>query len=62
MKNVLLISQDSVLYGAPKSMLNIIDGLKDKVNFTVLVPYEGELVDELNKRNIKVYISKFTSL
>lgn len=59
MKNVLFISHDTVMYGAPKSMLNIIDGLKDKVNFVVLVPYEGGLVDELKRRNVKVYISKY---
>lgn len=59
MKNVLFISQDAVLYGAPKSMLNIIDGLKDKVNFTILVPYEGDLVEELKKRNVRVIISRY---
>lgn len=59
MKNILFISHDSVPYGAPKSMLNIIDGLKDDINFTVLLPYHGSIVDDLEKNKIKWYISRY---
>ena len=59
MKNILFISHDSVPYGAPKSMLNIIDGLKDDVNFIVLLPYHGSIVDDLEKNKIKWYISRY---
>jgi glycosyltransferase involved in cell wall biosynthesis len=59
MKNILFISHDSVPYGAPKSMLNIIDGLKNDVNFTVLLPYQGAIVDELEKNKVKWYISRY---
>ena len=59
MKNILFISHDSVPYGAPKSMLNIVDGLKDDVNFTVLLPYHGSIVDDLEKNKIKWYISRY---
>ena len=59
MKNVLFISHDAVPYGAPKSMVNIIDGLREKVNFIVLTPYIGGVVTELEKRGIKNYISRY---
>lgn len=58
-KTVLLISHDTELYGAPRSLLNIVDGLKEKVNIVVLVPHGGDLVSELKKYPINIYISKF---
>ena len=57
--NVLFISHDAVPYGAPKSMINIIDGLQQDVNFVVLLPYNGGIVPELKRRKIKYNISRF---
>lgn len=59
MKSILFISHDSELYGAPRSLLNIVDGLKHEYNFITLVPKNGALIDELHKIGIKTYISRF---
>ncbi|WP_312765415.1 glycosyltransferase [Epilithonimonas sp.] len=57
--NVLFISHDAVAYGAPKSMVNIIDGLQQDINFVVLLPYKGNIISELEKRDIKYYTSRY---
>lgn len=57
--NVLFISHDASPYGAPKSMINIIDGLQDEVNFIVLLPYSGGIDKELNNRRIKYFVSRY---
>lgn len=59
MLKVLFISHDAVPYGAPKSMVNIIDGLQQQVYFVVLLPYEGGIKTELETRGIKNYVSRY---
>ena len=59
MLKVLFISHDAVPYGAPKSMVNIIDGLQQQVCFVVLLPYEGGIKTELEIRGIKNYVSRY---
>ena len=59
MIKILFISHDAALYGAPKSMVNIIDGLHGKIDFFVLLPYEGGITAELEKRGIKYSVSRY---
>lgn len=59
MLNILFISHDSVPYGAPKSMLNIINGLKSDINFTILIPYKGSIQGELDEKGFNYYISRY---
>ena len=60
--NILFISHEADLNGASKSMINIIDELKDKHTFYVILRYTcGEVYDALVSRNIKVYSIKYIS-
>lgn len=59
MLKVLFISHDAVPYGAPKSMMNIVDGLQQNVDFVVLLPYEGGIKNELESRGTKHYVSRY---
>nr|WP_296047214.1 glycosyltransferase family 4 protein [uncultured Blautia sp.] len=53
--NVLFITHERNLNGASKSMLNLIDELRDKHAFYVVSSFsEGPVVDELKQRNIKI--------
>lgn len=45
------------MYGANKSLINIIEELKDTIDFFVITPHAGPLINELKKRKIKVSIS-----
>ena len=50
---VLLIAHEKNLGGASRSMINLIDALKGKVEFFVVLPYsEGEVAEELKKRGV----------
>lgn len=59
MINILFISHDASPYGAPKSMINIIDGLQNEVSFVVLLPYSGGIDKELKSRGIKYFVSRY---
>jgi glycosyltransferase involved in cell wall biosynthesis len=59
MIKTLFISHDAALYGAPKSMVNIIDGLQGKADFIVLLPYKGGISIELEKRGIHYVSSRY---
>jgi len=51
--NILFITHYSSLYGANRSLLLLLEGLKENnFNPMVFVPDEGPLIDELKKRNI----------
>ncbi|WP_027643293.1 glycosyltransferase family 4 protein [Enterocloster clostridioformis] len=56
--NVLFIGHEKNLNGASRSMINLIDELSDRCNFTVVLPYkEGAVIDALRKRSIDpVYV------
>lgn len=56
---ILFITHYSDLYGANRSMLNLIDGLKNQVEAIVLSPKDGLLIEELKKRNISYFIQEF---
>lgn len=57
---VMFISHASDLYGAPKSLLDLIDGLLLKrVQCSMVLPGKGPLIEELRKRNIKFYVIPF---
>ena len=58
--NILFITHYSSLYGANRSLLLLLEGLKEN-NFTplVFVPDEGPLIDELKKLNITYRKFKF---
>lgn len=57
MKNVLFITHYSELYGANKSLLVLLDGLKNEGFFPfVIIPHKGSIETELGKRNIPFLI------
>ena len=57
---VLFVTHYSELYGANRSLLGLIENLKNRgVNISVLLPREGPLLDKLNSLDIKVYIINF---
>lgn len=59
--NILVVSHENDLSGANKSLLSVINGLKSKHNFVVLVNSKnGDLSDELKKIGIKVIYSHYT--
>lgn len=58
--NILFITHYSALYGANKSMLNLLDGLADfKINSLVVVPEYGGVCERLEKKDIPYVIQKF---
>lgn len=57
--NVLFITHYSGLYGANKSMLNLINGLSNKINPIVILLCDGDLVTELIKLEVPYYIIKY---
>jgi len=57
---ILFITHYSSLYGANRSLLLLLEGLKENnFNPMILVPDEGPLIDELKKRNIAYRKFKF---
>lgn len=56
MKNILFIHQSADLYGSDKTLLYLVESIKDVVNPIVVVPEKGPLTDELHKINIPVFI------
>ncbi|MDJ0843285.1 glycosyltransferase [Crocosphaera sp.] len=58
--NVLFFSHYTDLYGANRSLLNLIDGLKNNsVNCHVIIPQKGEITKYLKYRNIPFAIIPF---
>lgn len=59
-RNILVVAHEHMLNGASQSLLNLMDELKDKCNFIVIVAYDyGLFLDELIKRDLKVYYVPF---
>jgi len=56
MKNILFVHQSADLYGSDKTLLFLVDSIKDTVNPIVVVPEEGPLTDELKKIDVEVLI------
>ena len=57
MKNILFITHYSNLYGANKSLINLIDGLtKYDIDPYVVIPGEGKIEKSLTERRIKYKI------
>lgn len=59
--NILFVTHYSSMYGANKSLFQLIIDLREKYDISpiVLVPEEGELIQELKKEKIEYIISKF---
>ena len=57
---VLFVTNYGAMYGANKSMLNLMIDLRNRygIDPVVLIPYEGELVSELKKNNIECIVLK----
>lgn len=60
---ILFVTHYSELYGANKSLLDLIDGLKSYPTFTceVIVSSRGPMIDELLKRKVRVYKTLYTN-
>jgi glycosyltransferase involved in cell wall biosynthesis len=56
MKNILFIHQSADLYGSDKTLLYLVESIKDIANAIVVVPEEGPLTEEFKKLNIEVFI------
>lgn len=57
---VLFVTHYSALYGANKSLINLIEGFESiPAEFCVVMPKSGELSLELDKRNIRYIIQEF---
>lgn len=57
MKNILFIHQSADLYGSDKTLLYLVESIKDDFYPIVVLPIEGPLTDELKKINIEVIIN-----
>lgn len=62
MKKVLYVCHYASLYGANKSLLNLIDGLKENVKPFVLLPHPGAIEPELKQRNINYFIIPYKTV
>lgn len=63
--NILFVHHETRKYGASRSLLALIDGLREKgVKSYVILPGKGPMVAELESRNIKYYVipQKFWAL
>lgn len=56
MKNILFIHQSADLYGSDKTLLYLVESIKDVAHSIVIVPEEGPLTAELKKKDIEVFI------
>ena len=60
MIHILFVGHECRANGASRSMLNLIDELADRCTFSVVLPYkEGAVIDELRRRNVKLYYVPF---
>lgn len=62
MKKLLLIHQGAELYGSDRSLLNIIDALKEEYQLEIWLPQKGKLFEEIRKRNIDIKILELSVL
>jgi glycosyltransferase involved in cell wall biosynthesis len=63
MINVLFIHQSAELYGSDKTLLLLLTKLdKSRFNPIVVIPFDGPLKEELEKKNIKVVITPVLKL
>lgn len=61
--NILFIAHEQMINGASNSMIDIIDKLSDRYNFTIVTPFNnGPFVDEMKKRNVEIYYAPFYRL
>jgi glycosyltransferase involved in cell wall biosynthesis len=59
---ILFVSHDAKLFGAPRSLFNLIQGIQrdyPEINIHVILPYKGLLTDELTKSGIKFSVVYF---
>jgi len=63
MKNILFIHQSAELYGSDKTLLLLLKHIdRNKFNPVIILPFEGPLQNELEKKNIKVVIAPVLKL
>lgn len=57
--NILFIAHEQMINGASHSMIDIIDKLSDRCNFTIVTPFNnGPFVEEM-KKNVEIYYAPF---
>lgn len=56
MKTILFIHQSADLYGSDKTLLYLVNSIKNEFNSIVVVPEKGPLTEELEKINVEVFI------
>jgi glycosyltransferase involved in cell wall biosynthesis len=61
-KKILLIHQGAELYGSDRSLLNVLDALKNDYVIEVWLPYDGELCKRIAERNINYQIKNLSIL
>lgn len=58
--NILFLTHYTTLYGANKSLLNLLEGIKEyDVNPLIVIPAYGDLCDVLEEKNIAYVIQQF---
>lgn len=55
-KKIVFFSHESKLYGAPRSMLILVDALKEKYDVEIMAYGEGDLVEESSKKKIPIKV------
>lgn len=54
--HILLVGHQSRKSGASRALINLVDALSDRCRFSVLLPEEGFVADEMRKRGVEVYV------
>ena len=57
--NVLIVTHYPGLYGANRSLLDLLDGAGDRISPVVVVPREGPLLEELRTRGVECRVIRF---
>lgn len=55
--HILLVAHQARQSGASRALIDIVDSLSGKCRFSVLLPEEGFVADELRSRKVEVYIA-----
>lgn len=55
-KTILFVHQSADLYGSDKTLLYLVESIKDTINPIIVVPEEGPLTDEFKKIDVEVLI------
>lgn len=61
-QRILLIHQGAELYGSDRSLLNVIDAIRDDFEIEVWLPYDGELCSRITERKINYQVKNLSIL